>query len=220
MRSSRGSLQELPHPSAGWPPPSSPPLCPPSGHSPHPQSMWSTHNLNLPNSQSYFSKRERSCVAVIASFLAPFLVNLWFFLLCCYITVLSLTDRYYTHTLWQRVETPARRHTHKLTGLVSTLTRLKWENTRPKMMFQLQKRFNWELLQDEPHFGEFLRNNLNYFASTDSSMLGGVRGFRIFTDSNAFFQNRWTHSSADLHCIQRPNENCCQILQNINVPGV
>lgn len=56
------------------------------------------------------------------------------------------------------------------------------------MMFRLQKCFNWELLQDEPHFREFLRNTSIILPPPTAQRLGGVRGFRIFADSNAFFR--------------------------------
>lgn len=35
------------------------------------------------------------------------------------------------------------RHAEKLTGFVSTPTRLEWENTRPKMRLKLQQWFSW-----------------------------------------------------------------------------
>lgn len=104
------------------------------------------------------------CVTLIGSFLAWFRVNLWFFLLCCYITVPSLTDRYYRHTLAASLQqTTTRRHTQKLTGLVSTLTQVEWENAQPKMRLQLQKCFNCVVLQDEPDFKDILREYLSYF---------------------------------------------------------
>lgn len=65
----------------------------------------------------FFKLRDLGCcVTFIGSFLAFFRVNLWFFLLCCYITVPSLTDRYYRHTLAASLNysTQAHTETHRI----------------------------------------------------------------------------------------------------------
>lgn len=125
---------------------------------PQSQSPQLSHPPVTDRTELFFKLRDLGrCVTFIGSFLAFFFfrVNLWFFLLCCYITVPSLTDRYYRHTLAASLNYSTQAHTQKLTGLVSTPTPLKWENARPKMRLQLQKCFNFVVL---PHFKEFLAN--------------------------------------------------------------
>lgn len=76
-----------------------------------PSVSWPHNHLTKPQSQSHQHTRHQwprgfstgelwSAVShVLAHFWRLFRVNLWFFLLCCYITVPSLTDRYYRATL-------------------------------------------------------------------------------------------------------------------------
>lgn len=88
------------------------------------------------------------------------------------------------------------------------------------MRLQLQKCFNCPVLQDEPRFTELLGNTW-IILTADCWTTGCMKGFWFLrTQMHFFFLNKCIHYSADLHCLQLLKENCCQILGNINVPGV